>query len=339
MKTFQEMIDNGEYTFPEVVDEATQGLLEDFFGLRIPTKHFERFFDRDLNLIYPYYTEMLRIDPTSIEVDWFVQNYLEREVKGFHNESATSDGNGSSVQTGSNVNIGYSNGQHTGNKYGNNAHVINGTQSGNDNVSTSGTTKRDYDGQDATSTSDRNMKHVRNQPMSASYSTEDLDRLNNKKVQVKGGGGTYEVTANSAEIAYPRIKNPSASEDGVLFHTGVGHNENHSTDTNTEAQTSVHSSSDNKVDNSTYNDNDTATDIVNSSNTQTSNGTTQNLQHTQNSTEGNNTQREISSGRSTYPADVIENARRVIASTSAYKYLIKSLDRNFKQCYNIDEYI
>lgn len=339
MKTFQEMIDNNEYTFPEVVDEATQGLLEDFFGLRIPVRHFERFFDRDLNLLYPYYREMLRIDPTSIEVDWFVQNYIEREVKGFHNENAIIDGNSTASETGSNVNVGYINGQHNGNKFGNNSHVINETGNSSDSSNRTGNAHRDYDGQDATSTSDRTMKHVRNQPMSASYTSENLDRLNGKKVQVKGGGGTYEVTANSAEIAYPRIKNPTASEDGVTFHTGVGHNENHSTDTNSETQVNSHNSSGNKVDSGTYNDSDTATDITNSTNTQTTNGSSQSAQHSQNSTEGNSTQREIMTGRSTYPAEVIEKARQAIASTSAYKYLIKSLDRNFKQCYNIDEYI
>ena len=339
MKTFQEMIDNGEYVFPVTVDQATAELLEEVFGLRIPVRHFERFFDRDLDLVYPYFKEMLRIDPTSIKLDWFVQHYVEREIKGFHNENAISTGNGTSTQNGSNVNVGYVNGQHTGNKFGIDAHTENGTETGSNNSQVHGTNSNDYSGQDATSTSDRAMKHLRSQPMSASYSESEATALNGKKVQLAGAGGTYSATANAANIAYPKIKNPTASEDGLQLHTGVGKNENHTTGTNDTTQNDSHTSSNNKVNSGNYNDTETATDTTNSTNTQTIINTSQDTHRAENQTEGNDTHREIATGRDTYPAEVILRAKEAIANTSAYKYLIKSLDRNFKQCYNIDEYI
>lgn len=77
-KTFLEWLSEGHH-IPDYVDEATASLINDWFCLRRIKNHFEIFFDRALHLAYPYYMQLLRIDPTKSSFDWFVQDYLERQ--------------------------------------------------------------------------------------------------------------------------------------------------------------------------------------------------------------------------------------------------------------------
>lgn len=79
MMTFRQRLEAG-YKIPEVVDGATQTLIKDWFGLRYTPDNFEIYFDRACKLYYPYYMQLLRLDATVTDYDWFVSHYLERQT-------------------------------------------------------------------------------------------------------------------------------------------------------------------------------------------------------------------------------------------------------------------
>ena len=89
--TFSDYRENG-YNMPDSIDYATQQLIDDWFGARyVLNKNFVRFFERALNLHYPYYQQLLRIDPSVSQYDWFVERYLERELSKAITENGTSN--------------------------------------------------------------------------------------------------------------------------------------------------------------------------------------------------------------------------------------------------------
>lgn len=103
--TFEDYI-NGDYNFvwPDIVsnDTVVQNVISDWFGLRIvpDTEKFQRFFNRKLEECYPYYQQLLRIDPTISNFDWLVENYLERQTVGTEAGSSSENSNSSGDSTG-----------------------------------------------------------------------------------------------------------------------------------------------------------------------------------------------------------------------------------------------
>lgn len=68
-------------SLPSILDDATAELIKEWFKYRyLESKRGTDFLKRAIIMNYPYYKEMLRIDPTISDYDWLVQNYLERQT-------------------------------------------------------------------------------------------------------------------------------------------------------------------------------------------------------------------------------------------------------------------
>lgn len=114
-KKFDDLLNEG-YEYPEYIDEVTAELISDWFRCRyVLTENFYIFFNRSLALNYPYYVELLRVDPVTSKFDWFVEEYLEKETtdkttnegentrvsEGTVNATVTKEGTDTKLKTGS----------------------------------------------------------------------------------------------------------------------------------------------------------------------------------------------------------------------------------------------
>ena len=280
--TFQALRNSG-YSIPPIADAATAGLIDDWFGFRVceDTEQFKKFFERCLSLNIPYYEALLRVDPSVIEIDWFVENYSERQKTG---EVAKNDAESSTSNTTS-TNSGTTQNEST-------------TNSMNINNNNSDTLNAAYNRAKALS---------RTAPMSASYTDKEMKANADKSIEV----GINELTGYAADMPDVHITNPSVTSDG-LTETGSA-----ATVVNVD-KASGQIESTNKV---------TSTNVVS--------GTL-----TDSKTRGGNEkslEREIYSGRSAAPADIIRKAKAVIQGTTAWEFLYRKLDTCFYSCYNYEE--
>lgn len=280
--TFQEMRISGLYNFPPSVDAVTTNLIDDWFGTRECTgdDKFIIFFNRALNLNYPYYQAMLRVDPSVIELDWFVENYSERQKTG---ESATNSAE-SSTTTGERQEI---------------ATTI-GTSNGQD------LTIADTSADAVTGGYSRAKALARSNPMSASYTEKEMSANKGAEMVV----GTNTLTGYGKDIPDLHITNPTTTSDGL-----------------TENGTATNTVGKDKTITQTENENNIATTLKGDntvSDSKTAGGNTKSLE------------REIYSGRSVLPSDVISKAQRVISGTVSWKFLYHELDKCFFSCYDYD---
>lgn len=98
---FSDWLTDNSYTLPtvskldtaeqEVLDTATRANIEAWFQLRQIVPHFDVFFQRALNTAYPYYVELLRVDPSVSSFDWLVDNYVERQTASTDDTTRTPD--------------------------------------------------------------------------------------------------------------------------------------------------------------------------------------------------------------------------------------------------------
>ena len=352
MKTFQELIDNGEYTFPVYVDEATQELLVNRFSIRRCPKNFNRLFTFDLDVFYPQYLQMLRVDPQHIEIDWFVENYMRKS-----NSKDTVSIKDSTEQMGDTT---VKNASYSKNKYGNGSDAHTGADVRTDNLEeTTGygskvntVVTKNSENEGASDANSRNIGFTRTNPMSASYTDEELNGIYYKggKKDENGtkssaqlmkacNGATLENGGKTYGIPYPKIKNPSTSADGLQMNADVRYEKSNSTNTdnlsregtdivsNTGTQTqsygSVHTTGYNDYDGGSSND-----------------ATTKNINANRTSGEElHDAIEEEYRGRNTLPAEVLRGAVSFIQNTNAFKWLYKTLDRNFIQTYEREDYV
>lgn len=281
-QTFQQMIDNG-YTFPEEIDQLTQELIIEWFMFReiSSNNRFVVWFNRSLSLNYKYYRQLMRIDPTVSEFDWLIENYVEKQ---------------NTIQS-TNVN------DRKEENTTQNDRVHNSTNNGsfennNTNTGTTGSKNEGYE---------RNNGFSRVAPMSQEYDTLQMTERDGEKISV--GENTISNFANA--IPYPRISNPTSSQDTLTKHGNIDEQKTSSTD----------------------NANGTTTNTENATT-----GTTGSYKGSSNNTNKTDSVfREILSGRNVPLAELLNISRNYILNSKAWNYLYKELDKCFMLVYESEE--
>jgi hypothetical protein len=301
-KTLQEIIDAG-YEFPTSIDELTQELITVWFGLRRVCNNalFKRYFDRQLNLSYPYYRQLMRIDPTISDFDWLIENYYENKSNSNKQNENKHEKTGATTNSGTTT---------TG---GTTTTTTTGTAEGSATTSTNNSDAQT----NVTGGYTRAEGFSRANPMSAEYDANDL---NNSADSI--AVGTITITGFHGNMAKPKITNPTASTDELSTDKhasdtkGTSTGESTSTDSNTHTDKTTGT-----IDNTVKNDfsvgvNETDTN----SNTETAEET------------------HISSGRNTDIATLIDRARGAIINSRAWDYLYRNLNLCFMQVYEEEDF-
>lgn len=215
-QTFQQILNNG-YTFPTDIDEPTQELIKEWFQYRqvADNNKFIPWFNRSLNLNYPYYRQLLRIDPTVSDYDWLIENYKE----SLYNSEKTGKSKGSDLQT--------------------NKQDITGTSDINTSVNSE--TTGESNTKDNTQGFNRDSSLSRVAPMSQEYTVEEITARNSENISV--GGET--ITGYATGFPNLNIQNPTTTGDTLNKNGTVSQNQN--TESSTTKNTSVTSSSDNRT--------------------------------------------------------------------------------------------
>lgn len=215
-QTFQQILNNG-YTFPTDIDEPTQELIKEWFQYRqvADNNKFIPWFNRSLNLNYPYYRQLLRIDPTVSNYDWLIENYKE----SLYNSEKTGKSKGSDLQT--------------------NKQDITGTSDINTSVNSE--TTGESNTKDNTQGFNRDSSLSRVAPMSQEYTVEEITARNSENISV--GGET--ITGYATGFPNLNIQNPTTTGDTLNKNGTVSQNQN--TESSMTKNTSVTSSSDNRT--------------------------------------------------------------------------------------------
>lgn len=215
-QTFQQILNNG-YTFPTDIDEPTQELIKEWFQYRqvADNNKFIPWFNRSLNLNYPYYRQLLRIDPTVSDYDWLIENYKE----SLYNSEKTGKSKGSDLQT--------------------NKQDITGTSDINTSVNSE--TTGESNTKDNTQGFNRDSSLSRVAPMSQEYTVEEITARNSENISV--GGET--ITGYATGFPNLNIQNPTTTGDTLNKNGTVSQNQN--TESSMTKNTSVTSSSDNRT--------------------------------------------------------------------------------------------
>lgn len=215
-QTFQQILNNG-YTFPTDIDKPTQELIKEWFQYRqvADNNKFIPWFNRSLNLNYPYYRQLLRIDPTVSNYDWLIENYKE----SLYNSEKTGKSKGSDLQT--------------------NKQDITGTSDINTSVNSE--TTGESNTKDNIQGFNRDSSLSRVAPMSQEYTVEEITARNSENISV--GGET--ITGYATGFPNLNIQNPTTTGDTLNKHGTVSQNQN--TESSTTKNTSVTSSSDNRT--------------------------------------------------------------------------------------------
>ena len=183
-RTFKDMLDSGDYTYPVDIDVATQTFITEWFQFRHVCSdiNFKTYMDRKLRFSYPYYRQLLRIDPTTSDFDWLIENYNESQTFGKTANYTTTDGTLSD----------------------NSKIIYDSNTSGTHTESATDSTHGMSEGVD------RNKGFNRTAPMSAEYSASDM---NGTKGTITNGTDTISY---GGDMANPSIQNPTSATDTLI---------------------------------------------------------------------------------------------------------------------------
>lgn len=285
------------------IDIATQQTVTDWFQFRRVADNgkFVAWFNRALLLNYPYYRQLLRIDPSTSSFDWLTVNYNEHESI----TDVTSNHNGSSSVTGTTVNNGSSD-------------SISSSSGTSDTTSQNGGTSTEETTGSTTGNNqgfDRQTGLSRVAPMSADYTSDEMKGRNADKITV----GKQTVSGYAKGMPRANITNPSATSD-TLAENGT-----------LSAGTSTSNTSGTTTANGTTNTTDSTSGTVTGT---TSNTTTNNSSTTDsNGSQTNATVHDITSGRTTPIAGLLSQAKGYILQSKAWEFLYRELDMCFCQTY------
>lgn len=298
-KTLNDLIGEG-YAYPDYVDPATQELITAWFGIRQTIPNFKYFFERSLALHYPYYQQLLRVDPTSAQYDWFVENYQEKQT--LIKDISTTTNTGEVVDNG-NTSVNNTN-THSGSNDNDLTHTETGSADTTDSTSTA--------------TSARTNEVQRSNPMSAEYTAANLEPTELLSAGTTGAIAT--VTNQGGEMVNPKIYNPTGSAQGSNRQLSNTANKNNQT-TSSNIRDVTHAT-------------DSATDTLTG---KTTNTNTQNTTQS-GSVDRDNQIREISTGRTQSLSELINSVKATIQSSMSWIWLYHELDKCFVGVFDLEDY-
>ena len=294
--TFQELINDG-YDRSSLCDAATWQSLVEWFGLRRVQPNFDRFFSRALKIHYGHYRELLRIEPSIAQYDWFVENYKEQQSTYEAENEKTTSNEISGTKTGlkgGTVTIAGTDG---------NTRTLN-TQDDTTQSGTNGHSGTSSNNMDSVS---RTTDATRNQPMSQSFI----------------GSRTASAGLNTKSMAWGDITNPTTSEDNLSDTSEVGGTSDSYTDTNSETGRKTQTG--------------TVTDAGTRSSTTTNNLTNSETDSkTEEGSVSDNSQsvtRTVLKGRDKGISELLREASDVIKDTESFLWFTEQLETCFMSCY------
>lgn len=341
--TFKEWLAAGnDFTIPEIsgIDEsiptATRALIEDWFNARrVLNYNFPEFLQREINLNYPYYIELLRIDPSVSDFDWFVDNYNEREIIRSGNDTDTTDTTDTTTRKGREVftKTGAINRTRSGNEVEAIAGTETDTQSGTEKDTTKNAT--------AAQSMDRQTAFTRQSPMSAEYSTSGS--VGETALTVGAAGEVYTIGTPSDSYNRPNILNPTGTSDGMTESASVNEGATETTHEYTDRKTTREYNG--RTNTRTYNnvtDAESYTDYKEERIQGDGAGAeipTEETKHGGTVTHGHDTtDHEISTGRNQNPANLLDAARAYIMKSRAWLWFYDKLNDCFLNVYEVEDY-
>lgn len=290
---------------------------------------------------YPYYRQLLRIDPSTSSFDWLITQYNEREniTESRSNQSGTTSVVGTTTNNGTSESTSNSNGNSNVISKNNGTSESSSTSTGTSNV----VSKNDGTSKDTTtgSTTGNNQGFERQtglsrvSPMSADYTADDMKVRNNEKITV----GDNTISGYAHGMPYADIKNPSATSDTLTENGSLSAGTSETTTNGTTTANGTTDTTDSSTGTVTGATTDNGTTTTTDSSTGTVTGTTSNTATNNSSTTGRNsneanaTVHEINSGRSQAIAEILSQARGYILNSKAWVFLYKELDACFDQSY------
>lgn len=320
-------------TLPDILDEPTKTLVTDWFGARYVNKDkFSVYMERQCNLDYPRYLQMLRVDPISAKYDWFVEFYKEHK--------STTTGTGSDVSTGKTTTNGTSSGTSgvvqdtTGSGSDTVTHgmKVDTTNGGSTEKTTSGSNSDTSDNSSKTIVADSHDEVSRIAPMSAEFSAVDSQ----VDYELASDAGDQTITLRGG-MASPGILNPSSSGQSREVHQTGTINGSKSSGTSSETDSTTTSGTGSQTTSGTdttarSNTGKTTTDTTAGGSTSGESETNGTVSHTT-----NDTVKSQDTGRTKSIADIVSEACVVIRTTSAWVWFRDELDKCFIQSYNVDD--
>lgn len=329
-QTFSEWIEAGG-TMPMVLDDTTWSLMQDWFQLRYVKNNFDVFLNRQVALNYPRYIQMLRVDPTSTDFDWFISQYYEHQMTNntsnnlvSHSENASSgQTTGNTVASGT-INVSGT-ATNTSNGTATNTSTSNGTTTDSStNVSANNTASQNQ-------VSSRASEQSRTNPDTVSYS--DSDKEYDTELEVGGNA----IESHSKGFKRPDILNPTSTSDAYTVGGTTANSDSTTQDTYVDKGTSSLTTNGTNI-NSSTNKGKTTNDTTSNNSIDIS---------TVNSVEGSNDKkdssqtdsvmREITKGYNDNLAFMAERAKNYIAGTSAWIWFYHEIDKCFIQDLEFDE--
>lgn len=334
-----------------------QATINEWFDLRnvCSDENFTVFFQRVLKRDYLRYTQLLRVEPGVAQYDWLVQNYRERKLDLSRSDSRTieftkggtvqnsveKEGSSSMTDNTSEQTSGTSGNTRTFDTEDTTSQTSSGTRTiDRDTVRGDQTTDTVADSGTSTGTSSSSdvTDHAGLQkaaPMSVEYTTlvggvtQQLPPLSWASATSQEQDGTTATSSSSDSTT----SNSSSQRAGTLDSTVA--------DDTSEATSGTLSG--------TLNKDGTITDAGTTSGTKTGNGshtgstteqetgtTTYNTEDsTSDSSEGASTSKEISTGRVSDPAEILQKAVAFIEATNAFEWLKNQLEPCFIGVYDI----
>ena len=294
--TLNDCVDLG-YDKTELCDEATWAAIVEWFGLRRVQPNFDRYFSRALKLHYPHYLELVRIEPSVAEYDWFVENYKEQQTTLDGHKQKTIAGEKSTTKSGTNG------GTVTVTGTDGNTRTLNTT----DTDSASGTDGHTGSNSSNSSDVERTTDAMRAAPMSASISGTR-----------SGSAGTA-----SKSMAWSDITNPTQTEDNL--HDSA-HNESGS-----DSYSDTHSSSDEAHHTGTITDSGSKSQLT--TNALTHSETLSGTEEGTITDTSDSVARTILKGRDKGIAELLVAAKDAILETESFEWLCGKLDTCFMQLF------
>ncbi len=333
MKTFNEIAETIKY--PEYIDQPTKKLIFDFFQFREinDDERFEVYFLRQLNNYFPRYQQLLRIEPGRAQYDWFVESYNE----ALTTDTSTTTTAGTSTTKGTNEtnNDAVTNSTaYTGNNDNKRDAVQNSSNSSNSGSSSSDPVVNSSRSSHAGNSSNKEDSYSSSIDVNAGKGLPQ-DSSNLITVTTPEAGKPTIATLEPKDLTHATSFNEGSTKSGTVS-AGTGQTQ----DTNETTQNMGATASKNSA-TSQSSENLGAVHDVNVSTSQTTynGGATHSknlnnvISDTSNTASVTHENKQITTGRGSDPARILERATAYLSGTTAWDFLARKLEPCFMQVF------